>query len=70
MTSSYRRVAEIRDPVHNRLLAKLYLDSGVMEIMSRGTLFQFDVKGLLMNSTQAQIGLPEVRLNFESKNTS
>ncbi len=67
MTSSYRRVAEIRDPVHNRLLGKLYLDTGIMEIMSKGTLFQFDVRGLLLNTQPTQIAQAEVMLNLESK---
>ncbi len=66
-TSSYRRVAEVREPIHNRLLCKVYLDTGMLEIGSRGTLFQFDVRSLLLHTQETSISVPEISCEFEPK---
>jgi hypothetical protein len=64
---SYRRVAEIRDPEHDRLLCKVYLDSGILEIKSGPNLVYFDLRALLANSKPVILAPAEVLLELERR---
>lgn len=70
VSTRVRRVAEIRDPIHHRLLGKLDLDTGIMEIMSRGVLFNIDVKSMLLNNAAVPVPVAAPEICYQVEATS
>ena len=58
----YRGTVEIRDPVRKHLLAKLNLDTGMLELMTRDkNLVYTDVRALLLGQPPARVLNAEVQ---------